>query len=67
MCCRSLAGKAVSKPAATGRAIGFECFVCQLEVSAAGRSLVQRSPTEYKCVCVVMIRRNNNVLLLRLQ
>jgi len=44
---RSLAEKAVSKPAGTGKAIGFECFVGQVEVSAAGRSLVQRSPTEY--------------------
>jgi len=39
-------------------AIGFECFVCHIVVSAAGRSLVQRSPTEY--VCVVMIRHNRS-------
>jgi len=25
---------------------------CQVEVSASGRSLVQRSPTECVCVCV---------------
>jgi len=36
---------------------------CQVEVSATGRSLVQRSPT--KCVCVYVsfcvIRCNNNL------
>ena len=37
--------------AGAGMAIDFECFVCQVEVSAAGRSLVQRSPTEYVRMC----------------
>ena len=34
---------------------------CQVEVSAKGRSLVQRNPTEYVCVCVSLnvIKRNN--------
>jgi hypothetical protein len=44
-------------------AIGFECLLCQVEVSAVGRSLVQRSLTEY--VCVVIIRHNNNFLRLQ--
>ena len=60
VCGRPLAGIEVSKPAGAGMVIGFECFVCQLEVSAAGRSLVQRSPTVY--VCAVMIRHNDNAL-----
>ena len=27
--------------------VSCECLCCQVEVSASGRSLVQRSPTEY--------------------
>jgi hypothetical protein len=35
---------------------------CQVEVSATGRSLVQRNPIECVCVCVSLnvIKRNNN-------
>ena len=29
------------------------CVCCQIEVSATGRSLVQRSPTEYVCLSVI--------------
>ena len=60
VCGRPLAGIEVSKPAGAGMVIGFECFVCQLEVSAAGRSHFQRSTTEY--VCAVIIRHNENAL-----
>jgi hypothetical protein len=31
--------------------VSCECLCCQVEVSATGRSLVQRSPTDC-CVCV---------------
>jgi len=31
---------------------GLDVVCCHVEVSATGRSLVQRSPTEYVCVCV---------------
>jgi len=70
VCGRSLAETAGSNP--TG---GYGCLsivtvaCCQVEVSATGRSLVQRSPTEcVVCVCVCVcvslsvIRCNNNPL-----
>ena len=48
MCCRPLAGIAVSNPAG-----GMDIF--QVEVYAAGRSLNQGIPTEWVCVCVCVI------------
>ena len=45
VCCRSLAGILGSNPAGTWlSAVSVVC--CQVEVSATGRSLVQRSSTE---------------------
>jgi uncharacterized protein YsxB (DUF464 family) len=40
---------------------------CQVDVSATGRSLVQRRPSECVCVCVSLsvITCNNNLLHLR--
>jgi len=35
---------------------------CRVEVSATGRSLVQRSRTECLCVSLGVIRRNSNSL-----
>jgi len=44
--------------------VNVKCF--QVQVSATGRSLVQRSPTLYVCVCVCLsasvAKRNNNLL-----
>jgi len=40
--------------------VGFMCF--QVEVSATGRSLVQRSPTECVCVCVRASKRYHETL-----
>jgi hypothetical protein len=55
VCGRSIAGIVGSNSA---RGHGSVCLVsvvcCQVEVSATGRSLVQRSPTEYgvpECGC----------------
>ena len=53
VCGRSLAEIAGSNPAGGVISISCECCLCQVEVSATGRSLVQRSPTE--CVCVFVI------------
>jgi hypothetical protein len=36
--------------------------VCQVEISATGRSLVQRSPTDLGCVTVCDQMNNNNPL-----
>ena len=53
VCDRSLAGIAGSNPAWRMRVCLFKCRACgQVEVSAMGPSLVQRSPTEcggYEC------------------
>jgi ribosome-binding protein aMBF1 (putative translation factor) len=45
ICGSSLAGTVGSNP--TGAWMYVCCDCCQLEVSATGRSLIQRSPTEY--------------------
>jgi hypothetical protein len=37
--------------------VSYGC--CQAEVSATGRTLIQRSPTECACVSLSVIRRNN--------
>ena len=66
-CGLSLPGIAGSNPAG-GIDVCLLWILCvvQVEVSASGRSLVQRSPTEYVCVCVCvcgppcMIKRKNN-------
>ena len=59
-CGPSLAGIAGSNPAGDMDVCG-ECCVLS-EVSAKGRPLVQRVPTESVCVCVSLsvIRCNNN-------
>jgi len=44
VCGRSLAGIEVSNPAGDMDVVSIVC--CQVKVSATGRSLVQRSPTE---------------------
>ena len=44
-----LLGLRVRMPSEAWRFVSFECCVCQVEVSATGRLLIQRSPTE----CVV--------------
>ena len=46
ICGRSLNGIAVSNPNG-GMDVSFVSVVCQVEVSATGRSLVQKSPTDY--------------------
>jgi hypothetical protein len=38
--------------------VSCECSCCRVDVSAMGRSLVQRSPTDC-CVCLIMIKRNH--------
>ena len=45
-CGRSLAGSAGSNPAGGMDMSVVSVVCCQVEVSATGRSLVQRSPTE---------------------
>jgi hypothetical protein len=52
VCSCSLAGIAGSYPAGDGclSSVGVVC--CQIEVSATGRSLLQRSPMSVVCVCV---------------
>jgi hypothetical protein len=42
--------------------VSCECRVLSGTVSATGRSLVQRSPTERVCVSLSVIRCNNNPL-----
>ena len=61
VCGRSLAGIADSNPA-EGMNVCVLCVLCvvQIEVSATGRSLVQRSPNEY--VSLSVIRCNNKLL-----
>ena len=52
VCGGSLAWMAGSNPAGgTDVCCEFVCY--QVEVSATGRSLVQRSPTECVCMCVI--------------
>ena len=52
-CGRSLAGIKGSNPAGAWMPVSCECFVCcEVQVSARGRSLVQRSPIDCACVCV---------------
>ena len=58
VCGRSLAGIMGLNP--DGGMVNVLC--CQVEVSAQGRSLVQRSPTECVCVSLCVIRGNNNPL-----
>ena len=41
-----LLGLRVGNPPGAWMSVSCECCVCQVEVSATGRSLVQRSPTE---------------------
>ena len=55
----SLAGIAGSNPAGN-KDVCVLWMLCVAQVSATGRSLVQRSPTE--CVCVTVISRFNNRL-----
>ena len=47
---RSFDGVASSNPASGMDMSLVSVVCCQEEVSATGRSLVQRSPTEYVCV-----------------
>jgi hypothetical protein len=49
---RPLAGIAGSNPAGKMDVCLLKVFCCQVEISATGRSLVQRRPTECVCVCV---------------
>ena len=35
----------------------LDVVFCQVEVSASGRTLIQRSPTECMCVCVCVCLR----------
>ena len=52
VCCSSLAGIARSIPPGHG-CLSLVSVVCnQIEVFATDRSLVQRSPTGFVCVCV---------------
>jgi hypothetical protein len=52
VCGRSLAGVSVRIPLGAWMSVLFVSVVwCQVEVSASGWSLVQRSPTECVCVC----------------
>jgi hypothetical protein len=39
--------------------MSVSCGCCQAEVSATGRSLIQRSPTKCACVSLSVIRSNN--------
>ena len=61
-----LAGMAGSNPAVKhGRLSSVNVVCCQVEVSATGRSLSQRSPTE-RCVSEwSVIRRNSDTLQLQ--
>jgi hypothetical protein len=63
VCDRSVAGIAGSNPAGGIDIcpLGMLCVV-HVEVSATGRSLVQRSPTECVYVSLSVIRCNNNPL-----
>ena len=50
---RSFAGNAGSNPAGVMDVCLFVNVACrQIEVSAKGRSVIQKSPTECVCVCV---------------
>jgi hypothetical protein len=57
-----LLGLRVRIPSGAWISISCECSVSQLGVFATGRSLVQRSPTDIVCVCVIMITFNRNPL-----
>ena len=57
VCSRSLAGIAGSNPAGVMDVSLLSVVCCRVEVSAKGRSLVQRSPTECGvsvCVCDIV-------------
>jgi hypothetical protein len=53
VCGRSLAGIAGSNPTGCINVLSLMSVVCcEVQVSATGRSLVQRSPADCMCVCV---------------
>jgi hypothetical protein len=55
-----LLGSSVRIPKGTWMFVSCECLCCQVEVSVADRSLVQRSPTECGvCLCVIKCKINN--------
>ena len=59
VCCRSITRIVVSYPA--GALLSLVNVVCR-QVSATGRSLVQRSRIEYVCLSLNVIRCNVNPL-----
>ena len=62
VCGRSLSGNASSKPAGLWMSV-VSVVGCQVEVYASGRSLVQRSSTEYgMCVSVIVKPRYEEAL-----
>jgi len=67
--CRSAAARLlelrVRMPMGAWMTVACELVCCQLLDSAAGRSLVQRSPTDWVCVLLSVIRRNNSPLYLQ--
>ena len=66
VCGRSLAGIAGSNPAGGHGCLSPVSVVCcQVEVSATGRSLVQRSPTDCVCVTVCASNLKNEAVLAR--
>jgi hypothetical protein len=55
VCGRVLAGIVGSNPTGGIDVCLVQCLCCQVEVSATGRSLVQRSPTDFD-VCLSVIK-----------
>jgi len=57
-----LLGLQLRFPSGTSMSVSLSVVCCQVEVSASGRPLVQRSPVECLCVCVCVcvIKCNNN-------
>ena len=65
VCGRTLPGIAGSNPFGGMGVCLMRVVCCQVEVSATGRSLVQRSPIECVRVYFSVIRCNNNPLYLQ--
>ena len=60
VCGRSLAGIVGSNPAKGMYVLSLVSVCSQVEVSATGRSLVQRTPNECVCVALSVIRLRKN-------